>query len=357
MLAGPAALTFVAAVSMAGETDSPYCRRVRALADSRAALLYAPRFELQGGRFPETAGVVSSARESNEYQVRAALSLSLIDVYKGRYVERVGESECAQHATGRLLEDLILQAADFGRLPALRKTAHYLEAQRGRWREIERHADAALAARVASLPEAQELRDRCATLERRRTDVGGEIARLEAVRPAEAPEVDLGALILAADEAAMQYEREASHLRSLDAWELRLTGGAVPDDSSSDLFGIAHLSFNFGVLAQRAAEQRVLEAREEELRRSRSELRERLRMFQAVVAGNANHATQASHLLAERLASLRAVRSRLAAAQASKAPFARDVLELELIAAEAELVFLEAWRVELHRVGGTSHAG
>lgn len=353
----PAAFVFLATASIASEADSPYCQRIRALADSTAALLYAPRFEVQGGKFPDTAGVLSSARVGSSYQLRAALSLSLLDVYKGRQVERVGESECAQYEAGRRVEEWILQAADYGRLPALRATARYLDERRFLWQEIGQHADEALVARVVSLLEAQDLRDRCAGLERRRADVGGEIARLAALAPSETPEESLETLVRSADDAAMQYEREASDLRSLDAWELRLTGGTVPHDASSELFGIAQLTFSFGTFAQRAAEKRALEARAEELRSSRSELRERVRMFRAVVEGNESHAAHALQVVSERLASLRAVRSRLDAAQASRAPFARDVLDLELIAAEAELVFLEAWRLELRRVGEAPHAG
>jgi hypothetical protein len=356
VLALPAALLW-AATACALENESPGCRRVRALADSRAALLYAPSLEIHAGKFPETAAVDSSARAGGDYQVRAAVSLSLLDAYKGRHVERAAEHECAQLEAERALEEVMLQAADYGRLPALQRTAQYLDARRIRWREIEAQTRRALAARVVSLLEADEVQERCIELERRAAAVDGEIDRLEAIGAATTGSTELASLLRAAEDAALSFEREASHLRSLEAWELRLSGGTAPFGSSTDYFGVAHVSFNFGALVQRAAERRALDAREEELSSARSELRERLRAFRGVAAGNESHAARAAGVVAERLASLRAIRSSLEGAETSMAFLARSFVELELIAGEAELVFLEAWLEALRRVGGERSAG
>jgi hypothetical protein len=341
----------VAAAAPALAESSAECERVRALADSQAALLYAPSLEVHGGKFPESVAVEPSARTGDDYQLRAALSLSLLDVYKGRRVEWAAEHECAQREAARALEEVLLQAADYGRLPALQRTARFLEERRARWRKIEQQAQQGLAARVVSLLEADEVQQRCVELERRAAAVAGEIARLEALGAATAPQEQLTALLHAADDAALEYEREASHLRSLEAWEVRVTGGAAPNGGSTDYFGVAHVRFNLGAFAQRAAEQRAIAAREAELQSSRSELRERLRMFRGVAAGNASHAARAAGVVSERLASLRALRATLEGARASMAVLARSLVELEVIAGEAELVFLETWLAELRRLG------
>jgi hypothetical protein len=338
--------------------SSAACQRVRALADSQASLLYAPSLEVHAGKFPESAAVDPSARAGDDYRVRAALSLSLLDVYKARRVEDAAEHDCARLEASRALEDVLLQAADYGRLPALRQTARFLDENRSRWQEIERQAQQRLAVRVVSLLEVDEVQSRCIELERRAAAVAGEIARLEAVGAAVAPGERLLSLLRTADDAALRYEREASHLRSLEAWEVGLVGGAAPDGASTEYFGVAHVRFNFGAFAQRAAEARALAAREEELLSSRAELRERLRAFRGLAAGNARHAARTADLVAARLASLRVTRATLEVTQTSMAFLPRSLIDLELIASEAELIFLESWRAELLRAGEEErHAG
>jgi hypothetical protein len=343
--------------SEATDEESPYCKRVRALADSKAALLYAPSLDVQGGKFPENGAVDASALTGDHYRLRAAFSLSLLDVERARHVARAGEAECAQYEATRVVEEIVLQAGDYGRLPALREAAAYLDMRRGTWRAAERRTEASLAARVVPLLEAQEVFERSAGLERRRSEIDGEMARLEALDAVVSAPTDLAALMRAADDAVMEYEREASILRTLDAWQLRLTAGAEPRDASTELFGVALLSFNLGAFAQRAAEERALAAREEELSRSRSELRAKLGVFREVTRANERRASRAARIGRERLAALRSVRAALDRAQAQKAVFARDLIDLDLIVAESEQVLLEAWLVELRRLGGTRRAG
>jgi hypothetical protein len=356
---GPSAVAWVllAGAAPALAEPSAECERVHALADSQAALLYAPSLEVQGGKFPESVAVEPAARVGDDYRLRALVWLSLVDVYRGRRVQQAAEHECAQLEAARSLEAVILQASDYGRLPALRNTARFLGERRERWREIERRTEQGLAARVVSLLDVDEVQQRCVELERRSAAVDGEITRLEAIGAATLEDARLVSLLEAADDAALRYEREASHLRSLEAWDVRVSGGAAPSGGTTDYFGVAHLRFNFGAFAQRAAERRALAAREAELQSSRSELRERLRLFRGVAAGHRSHAARAARVVSERLASLRALRSTLEGAQASRGFLARSLVELELIAGEAELVFLESWLAELSRVGEDRRAG
>ena len=347
LLLGPLAL----AAGARADVSSAYCKRALALADSRAALLYAPRVEVQGVRFPQNGAVDTGAMVGDGYQVRAALSFSPLDAYKGTRVIRVGEAECAQHEASRVIEEQTLRAAEYGRLPALRRAAAQLERQRATWLEIEQRVLKGLAAQVVSLLEVDQIRDRCVGLERYSAAVSGEIARLEALREPALPDRSMAALLEAAEAAVIEYEREASHLRSLDAWEFKVTGGAAPNGGSADFYGVAQLGFSLGAFSQRAAEKRALAARGEELRESRTELRDQVRIFQDVLSANRAEAKRAKEIMQRRVDVLREARAAIERANASRALAARALLDLELISAEVEQTFFHAWLDELDRAG------
>jgi hypothetical protein len=226
-----------------------------------------------------------------------------------------------------------------------------LDQRRDTWRAIEKRADEGLSAHVISLLDAQEIRRRCTEIERHREAVAGELARLGALQTPETVGPRLGPMLRSAEQASMRFEERASALRKLDAWEFRITAGAAPEDSSVDFFGVAHVSFSFGAFAQRTAEGRVLSAREEELWRSPSELREQVRAFRDFVRATESETERAASIVARRLDRLRTMRSALEDAAASRALFARDLIELDLILAEAEQIFFEAWLAELRQAG------
>ena len=129
-----------AAQSYADEGTSAHCRHVEAVAQSEAALLYAPRVEIQGVRFPQNGAVDTSALVGDDFQLRAALAYSPLDAYRGTRVMQVAHAECAQHETERSVDDVLIAAANAGRGPALRRAADFLDGARDQWKAIERRA-------------------------------------------------------------------------------------------------------------------------------------------------------------------------------------------------------------------------
>jgi hypothetical protein len=334
--------------------ESAYCARVAAIADSTAALLYAPRFEVQAIRFPRNGAVDTGALVGDDVQARAALSFSPLDFYRATRIERVAAADCALHEAKRPIEDAVLAAASAGRLPALRRTAAYLDEQRPHWIAAEERATAALEARVISLLEIQQIRDRAAEIERHREAIGGEIGRLEALRARDLDGEALSALLRAAESDALILEQRAAAVRKLDAWKLDLTAGAAPGGRTTEFFGVASVSVSFGAWAQREAERRALAARERELSESRSELRDRVRMYLDTLKATQFEAQRSADVVARRVESLRAMRSALEGSSAPKAPFARDLLDVDLFYAQAERLYFDAWLSELRRLGVTT---
>jgi hypothetical protein len=342
------------AASDAFAAESAYCERVAAIADSAAALLYAPRLEVQAIRFPRNGAVDTGALVGDDVQARAALSFSPLDFYRATRIERVAAADCALHEAKRPIEDAVIAAASAGRLPALRRAATFLDEQRPHWLAAEERAAAALEARVISLFEVQQIRDRAAEIERHREAIGGEIGRLEALRARDLDGEALSARLRAAESDALAVEERAAAVRMLDAWKLDLTAGAAPDGRTTEFFGVASVSVSFGAWAQREAERRVLAARERELSESRSELRDRVRMYLDTLKATRLEAQRSAEVVARRVESLRAMRGMLEGSSAPKAPFARDLLDVDLFYVQAERLYFETWLSELRRLGETT---
>ncbi len=102
---------------------------------------------------------------------------------------------------------------------------------------------------------------------------------------------------------------------------------------------------------RKTAEKRALAARGEELRESRTELRDRVRIFEDVMRANRAEAKRATEIMQRRIGVLREARAAIERANASKALAARALLDLELISAEVEQTFLHAWLDELEPAG------
>jgi hypothetical protein len=149
---------------------------------------------------------------------------------------------------------------------------------------------------------------------------------------------------------AMQLEREASHVRSLDPWRVTATGGLIPQTSPVDYYAIVQLEFNFGAFARNAAETRYLDARDAELRQARYELPEQLRRYQAALRAASASASRELAIVERQAASLATAASALAESEAPNAPHARAVLGLDAIVLETEQAFLRAYISELSRL-------
>lgn len=326
--------------------DSAYCKKVRARAAGDAALMFAPTLQAQGIRFPATGAIDTGVTSGSGYQIRGALSWSPLDFYKGFRVMKLGEADCQRQESVVTAQELLVIGSDYGKLPAYRRQAAFLDARRSTWEAIVARSDERLEAHVTSLVEANEIRSRATELERRRAQVGGEIARLEA-RGIDSRRMMTSQLAAAVEASTMRFEREASHVRSLDAWDFRVTGGVVPSASPVDYYGVAQVGFNFGAFTRNASETRYLDARAEELRKARYEVREQLRVFRDVVRSTREATARELDLVNKRSSDLIAMRGTLARSEAPSAAHALAIVDLHILSIEADRIQLTALIDEL----------
>jgi hypothetical protein len=297
-----------------------------------------------GGFDPSAAG--------SGYQVRAGMSISAIDIYKGTRVLRVADADCAQQDRVVTAQELLLHAADFGRLAALRDQAAFLDSKASTLEVAATSMEQRFAAKTITLAEVEDVRTRVAAINRSRAQIGGEIDRLTA----EGVEEYHGAvsdLIRTLEATAMSYEREVTHVRSLDAWDVSLTGGYIPPALSyhqSDYFALLQVSYSLGGPWHTAHDSRYLDAREEEMRSARYELRRELEVMRARTKATAAQSRRELEIVEKRVAELTSSRSAFEGSDASAAPSARTRLDVELVATEADRVFLTGLIRELARL-------
>lgn len=331
--------------SSARADESAYCRKVEARAAADASLLIAPRVLVEGVKSPsalQTGGKLDPTSPGHGYQLRAGLSWSPLDAYKGVRVMKVGELDCEQHETVVTAQQLLVQAPDLGRLAALREQAAYLDAQQAVWEGISTRMTERFAAQNTSLIELEEVRAQSAALARLRAQIGGEIARLEATG-IETYRGSIPELVRRIGEKAMAFEQEASHVRKLDAWSFNITGGYLPPiygPGSADFFGVVQLGYNIGGPWQSKAENRYLGAREEELQKSRYELARQLQVLRVHVKGASAQATRELAIIERRSSELAVLRETVARSEAPAAAHAAARIELEAISMQADRVFL-----------------
>ncbi len=340
--------------SKASAQESAYCRKVRARAGGDAALLVAPTLQAQGIRFPANAAIDTGATAGYQgYQARVAASWSPLDFYRGFRVLRVGDADCERGEAQISAQQLLLTGGDYGHLGALRKQNQFLDANKPMLLSIAAKNDERLQEHVISLLDANEVKTRVTELERKSIQVQAGISRLEA-RGADTYRGMLASLMSSVEATSMRYEREVSHVRSLDAWDVRLTGGIVPQEKP-DYFGVVQIGFNFGAFSRNANETRYLDARGQELRKARYELLDQLRRFRDQVRITLAQTRSELALVDSKMASLVASRKALASSEAPSTPHTLAVLDLERIATEAEQVFLSTLIFELSTLEDKVH--
>ena len=344
-----AALTCAGVITVAAPAwsqDSAYCKKVRARASGDAALLFAPTVQAQAIKFPNNGTTDAGVTTGAGYQFRAALSFSPLDFYKGFRVQQVGDADCEQHEAVVSAQQVLAQGADYGRLPALRKQVEFLDRRRPTWEAVLAKSEERVAAHVESLREAMEIRSRIMALGRAREHVQGDVDRLEA-RGIEAYRGPLSVLVDAADRQVMQLERKASHVRSLDAWDVRVVGGVIPQAAPVDYYGMLQVGFNLGAFSRNAQETRYLDARAEELKKARYELRDQVDKFRAQMRSAIAQAKRELIVIERQRAMLAADRTALGQADAPNAPHALAMIDLDAVLVESERVFLETLITEL----------
>jgi hypothetical protein len=330
--------------SPARAEETAFCRKVRAQAASEAALLAAPRLLLQGIRFPEATHLDIGSTVGTGYQVRAALSFSPLDLYRGLRVMNVADLSCASHEAQGKMQQVLEHGAEAVRLAALRRQAGYLRGRQEEWRAVAAKARERLNAQVVTVVQFDELRRHIDALEQKLSQVEGEGRRIEARAgqlPSAPPAGPPGALVRRYEDSAMALERESSALRALESWQLRVTGGIIPVDPV-DWYGLAEVSISLGAPWRRGAERRYLEARLAELRQAPYELDEQWRKARAEMTAARGQARQQLDLVERQIAVIDTARRALETSDTRSVAHARDTIAVEQVSVESDRVFLAA---------------
>lgn len=328
---------------------SPYCRKVRARAAGDAALLFSPTVQAQGIKFPNNGTTDSGVTTGAGYQFRAAVTFSPLDFYKGFRVQSLSEADCEQHEQIVSAREILMQGADYGRLPALQKKVSFLDEKRSDIDATLAKVDERVGAHVASLRDAAEVRARVAVLLRSREQGQGDADRLRA-RGADTFRAPLVTLVAAAEQSAMKFEERASHLRTLDAWDVRVTGGVIPQDRPVDFFGVVQVGFNFGAFSRNAQETKYLAARSDELKKARYELREEVSKFKADLKSAAAQAKRELAIVDDQARLLAKDKATLEGTDSANTAQALALLSLDSILVESERVYLSTLINELARL-------
>lgn len=344
----------LAVVSMAGWSaakaeEAPFCRKVRARAQADAALLVSPQVLVQAMHLPANrSDITLQAIESTapQNQLRAGISYSFLDAYKGLGVLAVAEAECQRHEVQTRIEELLLLGDEAGRLSALRQQAAFLESRRPEWTELVRKEEERFASRVITLVELAEIRARAADLDHRLLKATSEAERIAATEPPH-PHPPLESLESTFLERSETVESRSSHVRSLLPWQLKITGGMAVTERPLDWYGLAEVSFNVGAFVQRSREESYLAARAQEQRTERTELAGRLREFRVRAQGRLAQAQRELEAVQRQVAFLSEARRTLERAELSSAGHGAALLALDSISLEAQQAFLRGLLDEL----------
>jgi hypothetical protein len=323
---------------------SPYCRKVRARAAADAALLRAPHLVADAIRFPSSNRVDLGPTVGNGFQVRAALSFSPTDFYRGGVLGDAGDADCRAHDAGDRVRIGLEGLADLGRLPALRVQAAYLDAHRSEWRALLGKAGEQLAAHLVTMVEYHELRRLTEALERKSASVAGEIDRLEVGGDALSSPRELDALTRTYAAESDAAERAVDHLRALDPWAFKVTGGVIPPLGAqpADWFGIAELSYTLGAPWHARGDAQAAEARADEVRQAHDELPSRLSDAERGLRAELKATKRELAAVDAQLEATEATRASLEGGDAPNLAHARAMLIIEGLDAESDRVFLRA---------------
>ena len=318
---------------------SPYCARVRARTASEADLLMTPRVVLQGVRFPRSGQIDIGPVTGNGFQARAGLLFSPLDFYKGLGVLRAGEIDCEQHEAKLEVEDWLEHGTDAARLAARRAQIRYLEAHRAEWRAIAERAAERLSEHAITLAEYDSLRQRIEGLDQKLLRARGDASRFEA-SGVRASRESVAAMADRFLRTSLEFERETSRVRLLDAWHFQLSGGVIPQDPV-DWYGLAELSFSLGGLARPREEERSIQARADELKSAPYEAIGRLDRLRAQEKALVEQTRDELDVVRREIAVIASTRKILERAVAENIEFAKDTLSSEQLSAEAEEVYLQ----------------
>jgi len=336
-------------VSVVAAQESAYCRKVKARAEADSLLLMTPKVVAQALRFPSSGriGVSDTTASDDSVELRAGLTYSPVDAWRGILLRRIGDADCRQHAAGSKIDEVLIEGTDRLQLAARRAELGYLTLHRSEWLALLDAANGELEAGLLTVTEVFELHRLTQSLERRLTDAELDVARLEVKieTPNASLPVPLGRNYL---EQADEFEREGAALRRLDPWSFTITGGVVPlGHDAPDWFGFAEVSYSLGSLARGSAESRYLEAQSDELRTAPHELPSKLAHFRKLVAADLANAKRALERVRSELLYTQSTLQKLLGVDAPSASTGRAQVTLERIAVEADEVILRVQIREL----------
>jgi hypothetical protein len=280
----------------------------------------------------------------DNFQARVALAFSPLDVYRASQLTEAAESDCARHELEEQLRDLFTAGVNQEMLQALRAQAAYLATHRAQWREIVTLADARLKAGVIMLFELHELRRYVWALERKLVTANTEIARLEAQAPKpQPPSAARDPLIENYLRRARELDRTLSHLRSLDAWGFKFSGGVIPTPGRPvDWYGIVEVGYGLGGIGRNQHEDEYLSARHAELTQATYELPARADQLRKLIATEIGNARLELDELGGELAAIANTRAGLENADVPQAEQARSMLIAEELLIESDRVYYNA---------------
>ncbi len=316
--------------------QTAYCRHVDAAARSRSYLLMSPSLTVQGLHVPGVGDETGAGLfQRTGWQLRAALSWSVLDVARGAWVLEAAAHECRRYEVRESVERVLGLGADYGRLPALRAELAYLEEQLPAIEALLRTAEERRERLLSTQHQLDTLRLRANAVDRRIVELRREIERLEIDAPPAGP--PLREQLDAYESSSMALEREESSIRRIEAWRLNVRIGVVPTEPF-DWFGVVELSYNLGGVAQWLSEDELLSARQQDLRESRYELRYRVERFERTVRASLDDQERALVLIEAQIELTERQRRMFAelAEQTGDMLHAQAMVELNRIELEAE---------------------
>lgn len=326
-------------VTAPGARADGTCDRLTAEARAEAALLYAPRLEVEGARAPVAATAGDPTAVGGGLQARVAVAVSPIDMLRGRAIERVASAECVREALAERIERVLAIGTRAGERDAIAHELAYLDARAPDVAALIDEARARLASGRGTALELDELRQRQRTLARRAADLAHQRALIEDAPADDAP-VSLTALADGYRRAVAQADRRRADTRALSAWRLEVRGGAAGGERL-DWFVVAELGYSLGRPWQRAAERRLVRARAAELTDDvRSPVARLGRLRQLLAASATTLAAELRELDAE-LADLAAQEGQLAGLDGDAARGLRARITLTRLELEARRAGLE----------------
>jgi hypothetical protein len=347
-----AAMTLAWSASARAEGSTDYCQKVSARAESDSALMFAPTLHAQVIRYPNSGPADTSGFQVGRgVQPRAAVSINLVDVYKGFGVLDVARKDCLRQASAAPLEEVVLQRAEIGRLPALERKLAFLREHAGEVEEVVRNAEERFAAHTSTLTELQDLRLHALEFKRKIAEIERDIAVIKS-RGTTPPSASIPDAVRTYEQRSIDFENSASHVRNLAPWKLSVTAG-MTGSPEVDAFGVAELSYNVGGLFQAGAERRAVEARANELKNARYEMRQQVEAVSRELRVSAEHERAQAKAIDDELARIARERAALEGTDAANKHTVLAAMLLEKIDLEAERTFLVTLADKQSAFGGT----